>query len=59
MVSSGSRLKFLKVALGEVDGYSRFGKISIWDLAVGHAIVLEIGGDIIDFDKDLLICNYY
>lgn len=58
MVISGSSLKFLKVALGEVDAYPRFGKTSIWDVAAGHAIILETGGDVIDFNKNSLSYNY-
>lgn len=42
--SSGSSLKFCRIAEGSADIYPRFGPTSEWDTAAGHAILLAAGG---------------
>jgi 3'(2'), 5'-bisphosphate nucleotidase len=44
--SSGSSLKFCKVAAGEADVYPRFGPTNEWDTAAGHAILRAAGGEV-------------
>jgi 3'(2'), 5'-bisphosphate nucleotidase len=43
-VAVGSSLKFCLVARGDADVYPRFNRISEWDTAAGHAILLAAGG---------------
>lgn len=45
-VAIGSSLKFCMVARGDADVYARFGPISEWDIAAGHAILLAAGGHV-------------
>jgi 3'(2'), 5'-bisphosphate nucleotidase len=49
-VSSGSSLKFCKVAGGEADVYPRFGPTNEWDTAAGHAILRAAGGEVYTTD---------
>ncbi len=46
-VTTGSSLKLCLVAEGEADIYPRFGYISEWDTAAGHAIVAASGGRVV------------
>lgn len=39
-----SSLKFCRLATGAADIYARFGAISEWDIAAGHAILCAAGG---------------
>lgn len=39
-----SSIKFCLTAAGEIDLYPRFGNISEWDAAAGHAVLLAAGG---------------
>ena len=48
-VVRGSSLKFCMVADGQAHLYPRFVPTYEWDTAAAHAILLETGGDIIDF----------
>ena len=48
-VPAGSSLKLTLLAEGKVDVYPRFGPTSLWDMAAGHAILKETGGEIFEF----------
>lgn len=43
-VSSGSSIKFCRIAEGAADIYPRFGRTMEWDTAAGHAVVTHAGG---------------
>lgn len=43
---ASSSIKFCRVAEGAADLYPRFGDVSEWDAAAGHAILRAAGGDI-------------
>ncbi len=43
----GSALKLAYLAAGKGDLYARFGNVSEWDIAAGHAILRCVGGDIL------------
>ena len=47
-IRTGSSLKFTMVAEGKVDCYPRFGKTMLWDVAAGHCIIREAGGQVLD-----------
>jgi 3'(2'), 5'-bisphosphate nucleotidase len=51
LISSGSSLKFCLVAEGKADIYPRTGPTHEWDTAAGHAIVLESGKSVYDFES--------
>ena len=44
----GSALKFVKLALNEIQVYPRYEGSKEWDIAAGHIILKEAGGNIID-----------
>ena len=46
----GSAMKFFDLALGEADIYPRFAPTMDWDIAAGHAILRELGGEVYDMD---------
>lgn len=46
--SIGSALKFCRLATGEIDLYPRFEGSKEWDIAAGHLILKESGGNIMD-----------
>lgn len=46
-VSSGSSLKFCRVAEGAADLYPRLGRTMEWDTAAGHAILSAAGGKVL------------
>ena len=50
LISSGSSLKFCLVAEGKADIYPRTGPTHEWDTAAGHAVVLESGKSVYDFE---------
>ncbi len=57
IVTRGSSLKLCMLAEGEADIYPRFGNISEWDTAAGHAIVLASGGHVVEalrIDRELV-----
>jgi 3'(2'),5'-bisphosphate nucleotidase len=45
-----SSIKFCRIAEGAADLYPRFGEVSEWDAAAGHAILRAAGGDIVSLD---------
>lgn len=47
---ASSSIKFCRVAEGAADLYPRFGNVSEWDAAAGHAILRAAGGDIMLLD---------
>lgn len=51
LISSGSSLKFCLVAEGKADIYPRTGPTYEWDTAAGHAVVLESGKSVYDFES--------
>ncbi len=54
IIQKGSSLKFCEIAEGNADIYPRFGPTSEWDIAAGHIILKEAGGEIKTFDnKDI------
>ncbi len=56
-ISIGSALKFGLLAEGRGDLYVRRGPTSEWDTAAGHAVVLEAGGQVVDFQGQPLRYN--
>lgn len=46
IVKAGSSLKLTLLAQGRADAYPRFGPTSLWDIAAGHVILKETGGEI-------------
>lgn len=46
-VRASSSIKFCLVAEGACDLYPRFGPVSEWDAAAGHAVLKAAGGDLI------------
>ena len=68
IVQAGSSFKFCLIAEGFADIYPRFGPTSEWDIAAGHIIVNEAGGEVRTFDntdikyntkEDLLNPHFY
>jgi 3'(2'),5'-bisphosphate nucleotidase len=47
---ASSSIKFCRLAEGAADIYPRFGEVSEWDAAAGHAILRAVGGDIMRLD---------
>jgi 3'(2'), 5'-bisphosphate nucleotidase len=47
---ASSSIKFCRVAEGAADLYPRFGDVSEWDAAAGHAILKAAGGDLMLLD---------
>lgn len=56
-VAAGSSLKLTMLAEGLADAYPRFGPTSLWDMAAGHAILKETGGEIFTLDYQPLVYN--
>jgi 3'(2'), 5'-bisphosphate nucleotidase len=56
-VAAGSSLKLTMLAEGKADAYPRFGPTSLWDMAAGHAILKETGGEIFTLDYQPLVYN--
>jgi 3'(2'), 5'-bisphosphate nucleotidase len=51
-VSKGSSLKLCLAAEGEADTYPRLGPTMEWDTGAAHAIVLESGKQVLQYDND-------
>ena len=45
------------MAEGKADLYPRFGPTSEWDIAAGHIILTEAGGEIKSIDKKKILYN--
>ena len=56
-IPAGSSLKLTLLAEGKVDAYPRFGPTSLWDMAAGHAILKETGGEIYTLEQQPLVYN--
>ena len=56
-ILAGSSLKLTLLAEGKADAYPRFGPTSLWDMAAGHAILKETGGEIYTLDQQPLVYN--
>ena len=56
-VTAGSSLKLTLLAEGKADAYPRFGPTSLWDMAAGHVILKETGGEIFTLDQQPLVYN--
>jgi 3'(2'), 5'-bisphosphate nucleotidase len=56
-IAAGSSIKLTMLAEGLVDAYPRFGPTSLWDMAAGHAILKETGGEIFTLDYQPLVYN--
>ena len=61
-IKAGSSLKLTLLAQGKADAYPRFGPTSLWDIAAGHAILKETGGEIfttsystLDYDSSKIL----
>ena len=54
---AGSSLKLTLLMEGKADAYPRFGPTSLWDMAAGHAILKETGGEIYTLDQQPLVYN--
>ena len=50
-----SSLKFCVIAAGEYDLYVAEPRASEWDIAAGHAILKNAGGEISDFDENEIL----
>ncbi len=53
----GSSWKFCLIAEGRADIYPRYGPTWEWDTAAGHCIVVEAGGEIVDFSNKPITYN--
>jgi len=54
-VTSGSSIKFCRVAEGTADLYPRLAPTHDWDVAAGHALVLAAGGNVSAADGSPLV----
>lgn len=52
LFSKGSALKFFDLAVGKADIYARFGPTMEWDIAAGHCILRELGGEILSIKEN-------
>lgn len=50
LVHASSSIKFCRVAEGAADLYPRFGPVSEWDAAAGHAVLSAAGGGVMRLD---------
>jgi len=51
IMQAGSALKLAHVAEGLVDVYPRFGPTMLWDVAAGHCLIEEAGGQVLWSDN--------
>ena len=56
-IAAGSSIKLTMLTEGLADAYPRFGPTSLWDMAAGHAILKETGGEIYTLDDQPLVYN--
>ena len=57
LIEKGSSIKFCKLAEGKADLYPRFGSTSEWDIAAGHIILTEAGGELESADHKKILYN--
>ena len=57
IVSMGSSLKFMMLAENKADIYPRFAPTMEWDTAAAHAILRELGREVVDSEGNSLIYN--
>jgi len=57
IIKKGSSLKFCDIAEGKADYYPRFSPSCEWDIAAGHIILIEAGGDLKTLDKKNILYN--
>jgi len=57
LIKRGSSIKFCEIAEGKADLYPRFGPTSEWDIAAGHIILTEAGGEIKNVNQNKLKYN--
>ncbi len=57
LIKKGSSIKFCELAEGKADIYPRFGPTSEWDIAAGHIILKEAGGEIKSMDNKKILYN--
>ncbi len=57
LIEKGSSIKFCKLAEGKADLYPRFGSTSEWDIAAGHIILTEAGGELESVDHKKILYN--
>jgi 3'(2'), 5'-bisphosphate nucleotidase len=56
-ISMGSSLKLCLIAEAAAHFYPRLGPTMEWDTAAAHAVVIEAGGMVCDFEKRALRYN--
>ena len=56
-IPTGFSLKLTLLSEGKADAYPRFGPTSLWDMAAGHAILKETGGEIYTLEQQPLVYN--
>ena len=57
LIKKGSSLKFCEISEGKADLYPRFGPTSEWDIAAGHIILIEAGGELESVDHEKILYN--
>ena len=57
IIKKGSSIKFCEIAEGNADIYPRLGPTSEWDIAAGHIILEEAGGNLKDLDNKKILYN--
>ena len=57
LIQKGSSIKFCEMAEGKADLYPRCGPTSEWDIAAGHIILVEAGGEIKSIDDKKILYN--
>ena len=57
LIKRGSSIKFCEIAEGKADLYPRFGPTSEWDIAAGHIILMEAGGELKSADHKKILYN--
>jgi len=55
LLHASSSIKFCRLAEGAADLYPRFGDLSEWDAAAGHAILVAAGGGVMRMDGSPLL----
>ena len=57
IIRKGSSLKFCDIAEGTADLYPRFKPTSEWDIAAGHIILIEAGGQLENLNQEEILYN--